>query len=62
MVRIIGFHPVDPGSSPGYGVSFAVLTVLGRTMYIWRDEERIKLKCALHLEAVLKHVKCRIRP
>ncbi len=36
MVRIIGFHPIDPGSSPGVGVTILLFVEVTHTKrHIW---------------------------
>ena len=32
MVRIAGFHPVDPGSSPGNGIALRSTSMVGRVV------------------------------
>ena len=34
MVRIAGFHPADPGSSPGVGIFFATIAQLVRASHL----------------------------
>ena len=49
MVRITGFHPVDPGSSPGYGVAVnhAGIAQLGE-----RQTEDLKVACSIHAHRI----------